>query len=162
MLCIMFRSWGTVGSTLMNATSSRAHTVQIIEFKARHCQQIWLEISNTGQWREFPAYFVHFVLTVFCWSWCSRRWPMALLPFPWSTWQLDRTETAAEWKVLRPGNRWKSWLSIMINGCHVSWELLTCLALFKRFEVDLAGSEKAVPLLFYVFFETKVVDGRTW
>ncbi|CAJ1462321.1 unnamed protein product [Effrenium voratum] len=26
--------WGTVGSTLMNATSSRAHTVQIIEFKA--------------------------------------------------------------------------------------------------------------------------------
>lgn len=71
MLCIMFCSfWGTVGSTLMNATSSRAHTVQIIEFKARHLKlpaDLTWGIEHSSVWAG--ANLLHTWFTLFCWSW---------------------------------------------------------------------------------------------
>lgn len=60
-LFVIDDSWGTVGSTLMNATSSRAHTVQIIEFKVRD------PVARSGNlWspREFPRCYLQPVQAV--------------------------------------------------------------------------------------------------
>ena len=131
MLCIMFCSfWGTVGSTLMNATSSRAHTVQIIEFKARHLKlpaDLTWGIEHSLVWTG--ANLLHTWFTLFCWSndgyKAVTNGSATVSMINLATWQNGKTAAVSgKSSFLRRGfeKHWycrKFWLS----GCHVGWEI---------------------------------------
>ena len=138
-LFVIDDAWGTVGSTLMNATSSRAHTVQIIEFKVRD------PVARSGNlWsaREFPRCYLQPVQAV-----TNGSATVSMINL--ATW-LQRSDmpklgfggmaiSVEKYGKMKNDEKW--WRHSGQTLC-----LTSSIDLLVPPQVDLAGSEKAWPV----------------